>query len=107
MRLGVVTRRRRFAGGERGSRGSYIGLHVHRDRVRGSKHASRCPFNLFERRYGLAETVERGAGVLVERCRVSRPHFLREFMTLSKNAPRHGHSFAQHRPGFFETIKVV
>ena len=52
-----------LGGAERGSRGSQILLNPCYGRMRGSKHASRGPFNLFERRYGLAEIVERGVGV--------------------------------------------
>ena len=38
--------------------------------MRDSEHAPRDPFHLLERRHGLAEIVERGVGVLVERIRV-------------------------------------
>ena len=47
---------------------------------------------------------ECGAGVLVERIRVSPPHLKRAIMTLSKNASRHGYRFAQQRLGFFEAL---
>ena len=43
------------------------------ERVRAAEHAPRDPCRLLERRHGLAEIVERGAGVLVaERLRVSQ-----------------------------------
>ena len=58
------TRRRRLAGGERGSRDSQIVLHVYCERVRATEHAPRGPFHVLERRHGLAEIIERGAGVL-------------------------------------------
>ena len=62
---------RRFAGAERGSRVSQGLLHRHHDRVRPPKHAPRGPFGFLERRHGLAEIVERGAVVVVERPRVT------------------------------------
>ena len=62
--------RRRLAGGERGSRVSQFVLNVYCERVRAAEHASGDRFRLLERRHGLAEVVERGAGVKVERPRV-------------------------------------
>ena len=53
-------------------------------------------------RHGLAEIIERGAGVFVERLRVAPPHLEREFVTLSYDTLRHGDHFAQQSPGFFE-----
>ena len=38
-------------------------LNMHYERMRAAEHALRGPFNLLERRHGLAEIVERGAGV--------------------------------------------
>ena len=62
-------RRRRFAGAERGSR-VLQGLLSHLcGRVRAAEHAPHDPFRVLERRHGLAEIVERGAVVLVERSR--------------------------------------
>ena len=40
--------------------------------MRSTKHAPRDPYNVLERRYGLAEIFERGAGVKVEYNRVSK-----------------------------------
>ena len=57
-------------------------------------HAPRDPFHVLKRRHGLAEIVERGAGVEVER-RQSHPHREREFITFSENTSRHGYYFAQ------------
>ena len=48
----------------------------------------------------LADIVERGGGVLVERARVIPPQIERHIMTLAENASRHGHFFAQQRLGF-------
>ena len=56
---------------EHGSRVSQVALNVHCERVRTTEHAPRGPFNLFERIHGLAEIVERGAGVVVEHPRVT------------------------------------
>ena len=93
--------RRRFAGAERGSRFSHVVLNPCCERVRATKHAPREPFRVIKRRRGLAEIVERGAGVHVERHRVNCPRPEREIMTFSENASRHGHRFAQHRFGLF------
>ena len=74
------------------------------DRVRAAEHAPRDPLRLLQPRDSLAEIVERGAGVLVERHRVIPPHLEREFLTLAENASRHGCRFAQQRLGFFEAL---
>ena len=74
--------------------------------MRATEHAPRNPFRVLERRHGLAEIVGRGAGVRVERPRVSQLHPEREFMTLSKNASRLGRHLAQHRLGFFEALQI-
>ena len=42
--------------------------------MRAAEHAPRDPFTFLERRHGLAEIVERGVGVLVERPRVIKLH---------------------------------
>ena len=60
-------------GAERGSRVSQAALNPHCGRVRAAKHAPRGPFRVLERRHGLAEVVERGAGVRVERLPVNLP----------------------------------
>ena len=82
--------RRRFAGAEDGSRGSQIVLNPFCERVRAAEHAPRGPCRILERRHGFADVVERGAGVHVERLRVSPLHPEREMMILSKNSSRHG-----------------
>ena len=46
------------------SHASQYVLNVHCERVRATEHAARGPFYLLERRHGLAEILERGAGVL-------------------------------------------
>ena len=43
------------------------------ERVRAAEDALRGPFCFLERRHGLAEIVERSAGVLIERPRVNAP----------------------------------
>ena len=65
-----IPRRRRFAGTEHGSRELQGNLNPFCERVRATEHAPRGPFDILERRHGLAEVVERGAGVVVERPRV-------------------------------------
>ena len=54
--------------------------------VRAAHHAPRGPFDLLERRHGLAVIVERGAGVFVECLRVNPSHSERERMILAENA---------------------
>ena len=56
-----------------GSRVLQIRLNFSGKRMRAAKHAPRGPFHLLVRRHGLAEIVERSAGVLVERPRVNAP----------------------------------
>ena len=92
----------RLAGAEGCARVLQHVLSLLRGRVRGSKHASRGPFRVLERRHGLAEIIERGAGVIKERRSVNRPHLEREHITLAENTLRHGHDFAQQHLGFFE-----
>ena len=75
-----------FAAAERGSCYLQIALNMNYGRVRTPEHAPRSPFNLLERIHGLAEIVERSAGVIVERHRVIRPHPEREIMAFSENA---------------------
>ena len=68
------TPRRRLAGAERGSRYSQtMILKIKSERVCATEHAPRNSFNLLERRHGLAELVERGGVVLVQRLRVRSP----------------------------------
>jgi tetratricopeptide (TPR) repeat protein len=74
--------------------------------VRAAKYAPRSPCHVLERCHGLADIVERGAVVVVERLRVIHPHSERDIMTLPKNALRHGQYFAQHRLGFFEAFFI-
>ena len=99
-----LTARLRFAGAKRGSRDLQIALNPNCGRMRAAEHAPRGPFNFLERRHGLAEIVERGGGVLVERPRVRPPHPEREFIAFSRNTSRHGYRFAQQRLGFFEAL---
>ena len=98
------TPRWRLVGAERGSRVLQIFPKCHCERVLAAEHAPRDPYHVPERRHGLAEIFERGASVEEERPRVNRPHLERGLITLSKNAPRNGHCFAQQRPGFFEAL---
>jgi hypothetical protein len=81
-------------------------LDIFCERMRAAEHAPRDPLRVLERRYGLAEIVERSAGVAVERLRVIPPHFERQSMSFSESASRHGYQFAQHRPGFFEALET-
>ena len=76
--------------GECGSRLSQMSLNLTRERMCAAVHAPRGPSRLFERRHGLAEIIERGGLVHVERPRVSPPHPEREIITLAENASRHG-----------------
>jgi hypothetical protein len=87
---------------ERGSRVSQGEFNPHCVRMRATEHAPRGPFRVLESRHGLAEIIERGGGVLVERLPISPPHFERDFTTIPMNAARHGYRLAQHGLGFFE-----
>ena len=73
-------------------------------RVRISEQAPRNRLHVLERNNCLAEVVERGGGVVVERHRVTQPHPEREVMTLTEDASRHGYRFALHCLGFFEAL---
>ena len=75
--------------------------------MRATEDAPRGPVRLLEHRHGLAEIIERGAGVVVERPRVKLLHRERETITFSENTPRHGHRFAQQRLGFFEALQIA
>ena len=97
-------RRRRFAGAERGSRVLQRALNPRCDRVRAAEYLARGSYRVLERRHCFAQIVERCAGVMVERLRVIIPHPEREIVTLSKNAPDNGCSFAQQCLGFFEAL---
>ena len=72
--------------------------------MRATKHASRGPFRLHERRHGLADIVERRAFGPAERRRESPPHLERKSMPVPKNSSRYGHYFAQQLLGFFEAF---
>jgi hypothetical protein len=69
--------------------------------MRISKNAPRDPIRILERTHGLAEIIDRGVGVLIERPRVNRPHFERHRITPTKNTLGHEYRFAQHRLAFF------
>ena len=93
-----------FAGAERGSRFSQMELNSFCGWVRATEHSPRGPFRFLERRHCLAEIVERGTVVHVERLRVTRPHPDCGFVTIPENASRHGHRFAHQCLGFFEAL---
>ena len=68
--------------------------------MRAAEHAPRGPCRLLERHHGLAEIVERGALVSVERLRVTPPHPEYEFIRRPANTLRHGYRFAKQCLGF-------
>ena len=63
-----------------GSRVLKAQFDLHCERVRSTEYALRGPFQYLERLHGLAEIVQRGVGVRVERTCVIRPHGERVFM---------------------------
>ena len=67
-----------FAGAERRLHDFQTILNCKGEGVLATKHAPRGQCRLLEHRHGLAEIVERGAGVLVECLRVNPPHPERE-----------------------------
>ena len=79
-------------------------LNRRRERVLATKHAPRGPFRLLERRHGLAEIVERGAVVSVERLRAFLLHHERKIIVFSENALRRGYRSTKQRPRFFEEL---
>ena len=81
-------------------------LNLHRGRVRASERAPRNSQRILERRHRLAEIVERGGGVAVERLRVTPPHLERGLITLTKNASRHGRQLAQEFTGFSVALQT-
>ena len=85
---------------------SQIALNPRNERMRATEYAPRGPFQVLERRHCLAEVVERGSGVPVERHRVVPSHSKREFMTLPENASRRGHRFFQQRLAFYEALEI-
>ena len=89
----LTLRRRRFAGAELGSRVLQGSLNPRCVRVRATKHAPRDAVRVLERTHGLAEIVERGAFVIVERLRVIQPQRERETMIVPEYASRHGYRF--------------
>ena len=96
------TPRRRLAGAEYGSRLSQIVLNCRCLRVRAAEHAPRNRLDVLERSHGLADIVERGAGVPPKSVPVIPPHPERDVITLAENASRHGYCFEQQCLGFFE-----
>ena len=67
----TAPRRRCLAGAERGSSVLQIVLNSPGGRVRATEHAPRDPSRVLERRYGLAEIVERCVGVHAERLSIN------------------------------------
>ena len=72
-KLGIPLRRRRLAGAERRSRVLQVALKKSCERMRATEHAPRGPFRLLEHRHGLAEIIQRGALVPVERQSIIHP----------------------------------
>ena len=79
-----------FADAEDGSCVLQCALNHRCERVCATEHAPRNPFRLLECRHGLADIVQRGGGVLVERRRVIPPYPERNIIRIAENAPRHG-----------------
>ena len=72
-----------------------------------SKHAARDRLRLLELRHGLAEIVERGAGVIAERLCVNQSHLERESMSFTESASRYGYSFAKDCLGFVKAPQIM
>ena len=88
-----LCRWRFFAGAERGTCVLQCVLDLRCERVRATEHAPRGPFYILESLHGLAEIVELGAVVTVERTCIRRSHCERDIMILPENASRHGCHF--------------
>ena len=74
----------------RSARVSQLALNINSERMRAAEHAPRDPFHVLQRRHGLAEIVECGAGVEKESLRVIPPHPERGLVILTEDASRHG-----------------
>jgi hypothetical protein len=94
-----LLRLRIFAGAERCSCFSQFVINPFRDGVRAPEHAPCNRINVLERCHRLAQIVERGAGVFVERPRVSPSQPERIFITIAENAPRRGNCLANEAYG--------
>ena len=72
--LNLISLGVRLAGAERGLR-VLQGIHnnLHCEGMRTAEHTPGDPFRVLNRRHCLADIVERGVGVQVERIRVKRP----------------------------------
>ena len=105
-KLGIPLRRRRFAGAKRRSRVLQIALNPGCGWVRNAEHTPPDPIRVLERRHGLADIIERGAGVIAERRRVTPLHYEREDIIISESAPRHGDRFAQQRLDFLIALQL-
>ena len=75
-----LSRRGRLADAEPGSRLEQIASKSFCGRMRAPEHAPRDPFHVLESRHGLAQIVERGAAVFVERLRITPPNPEREII---------------------------
>ena len=95
-----------FAGAEDVSHVSQVVLYLLYKRVRATEDAPRDPIRVLEGIHGLAQIVERGGRVIVERPRVNTPQPERIFITLAGNASRRGYRFAQQRLGFSEALET-
>ena len=82
------------------------GIHnnLHCEGMRTAEHTPGDPCRVLEHRHALADIVERGVGVQVERIRVKRPYFERQPITLAENALCHRDRSAQQFLGFFEAL---
>ena len=65
-----------------------------------AEHAPRDTIRVLERRHGLAEIVERGVGVFVERHRVHRCYPEKPVIRFPESASRHASLWAQKRFDF-------
>jgi hypothetical protein len=81
-------------------------LNIRHDGMRATEHAPSGPYSVLESGNGLAEIVERGAIVLVERLRVNPSHLECDFMALSENTSRQGYLFAHQRLGFSAALQM-
>ena len=91
-----------FVDAEHSSRLLQVMIDVFCRRVRGTEHAPPDPFRVLERRHGLADIVERGGRVPVERPRVIPTHLKDEIVARAANTSRHWYRFAEQCFDFFE-----
>ena len=75
---------------------------VHPFRMSDSEHTPCALLNVFEDSYRFDDVAPGGIVIAVKALCINIPEIESQIMLGTKRATRHGHRFAQQRPGFFE-----